>query len=610
MEQPRVAASAETRIGPPVATTTRFSKLVRICIGPARPLPETGSESRKRPARLMYDVDEDPPLGVALIIATQHLLVLSVGWIYIVVLVSSFGGTTAQSQAIIRICMIITGIGTVLQARSHGTVGAGYLCPLLPGSNHLPTAILAAKTGGLPLLFGMTSFSGVVETVLSRFVPRLRAFFPPEVTGLVVALIGVQLIRLAFIRFFGFENQHATPRAAIVATITLAAMVLPTVSRTRLRLAPVLLGIAAGYLASLWLGILSFANIRAALAVPWVDFPNRVPGWGWKLSGPMMLPFMIASLSAVLKGVGDITFCQKLNDAEWKRTDMKSASGGILTPGLCNIAAGIAGGIPHTTSSSAVGLTSATGVTSRSVAVPLGMLLVGLAFVPKLTAIFSVVPTPVMGAVMVYIACFTTLGGLQVLTSRMLDNRRIFVVGIALLAGLSVEVVPGLYQQVPVAVRPLFLSALSLGTVLAVVLNMLFRIGVARTREAVLSPGTDNLDTISALMEEQGATWGMRKEVCSRVVDALHEFLVAMQLLGVTSPVKTRLRFDEIELTALLEYQGPTLSVPESAPAAEDLLTGKASVSQLSTYMLCQHADRVRVSEKDGTCHVHLHFDH
>ena len=605
-----MAASAETRIGPPVATATGFSKLVRICIGPARPQPEAGSEVRKRPARLMYDVDEHPPLGVALIIAIQHVLVLSVGWIYVVVLVTSFGGTTAQSQAIIRICMIITGIATILQARSNGIIGAGYLCPVFPGSNHLPTAILAAKAGGLPLVFGMTSFSGIVETVLSRFVRRLRAFFPPEVTGLVVAMIGIQLIRLAFVRFFGFEHQHANPRAAILATITLVAMVLPTISKTRLRLAPVLLGLAAGYVASLWLGVLSFAGIRAALAVPWVDFPHRVPGWGWKLSGPMMLPFMIASLSAVLKGVGDITFCQKMNDAEWKRTDMKSASGGILTPALCNMAAGLAGGIPHTTSSSAVGLTSATGVTSRSVAVPLGMLLIGLAFVPKLAAIFSVVPAPVMGAVMVYIACFITLGGLQVLTSRMLDNRRIFVVGISLLFGLSVEVVPGLYQQTPAAIHPLFTSALSLGTVLAVVLNMLFRIGVARTREVVLSPEADNLDAISALMEEQGATWGMRKEVCSRVVDALHEFLVAMQLLGVTLPVKTRLRFDEIKLTALLEYQGPALSVSKAAPTAEDLMTGRASVSELSTYMLRQHADRIRVSEKDGVCRVHLQFDH
>jgi NCS2 family nucleobase:cation symporter-2 len=184
------------------------------------------------------------------------------------------------------------------------------------------------------------------------------------------------------------------------------------------------------------------------------------------------------------------------------------------------------------------------------------------------------------------------------------------VVGIALLAGLSVEVVPGLYEQVPAVIHPLFLSALSLGTVLAVVLNMLFRIGVARTREAVLLPEANNLEAVSALMDEQGATWGMRKEVCSRVVHALHEFLVAIQLLGVTSPIKTRLRFDEIELTALLEYRGPALSVPEAAPSAEDLMNGKASVSELSMYMLCQHADRVRVSEKDGIRHVHLHFDH
>ncbi|HEY6904681.1 MAG TPA: solute carrier family 23 protein [Candidatus Acidoferrales bacterium] len=602
-------ASAETKIIPPAHPATVFSKLVRICLGPPRPV-DAGTEHRKRPARLLYDVDEPPPLGIALVIAIQHVLVLSVGWVYIVVLVTSFGGTTAQSQAIIRICMIITGVATILQARSHGPIGASYLCPVSPGSNHLPTAILAAKAGGLPLVFGMTSFSGVVETVLSRFVRRLRAFFPPEVTGLVVAMIGIQLIRLAFSRFFGFQNQHADSRTAIVATITLMAMVLPTISRSRLRLAPVLIGLAVGYLASVWLGVLSMATVRAALAVPWFDFPDRVPGWGWKISPEMMLPFAIASLSAVLKGVGDITFCQKLNDAEWKRTDMNSASGGILTPGLSNIVGGAVGGIPHTTSSSAVGLTSATGVTSRSVAVPLGLLLIGLAFVPKLAALFSVVPTPVMGAVMVYIACFITLGGLQVLTSRMLDNRRVFVVGISLLFGLSVEIVPGLYQQLPAALHPLFSSALSLGTVLAVLLNMLFRIGVARTHDIVLQPGTDNVDTVSAMMEEQGATWGMRKEVCTRVAEALHEFLVALQLLGVTAPVKARLRFDELKLTAALVYAGPAMIIPKTPPTAEDLVSGRATVTELSTYMLRQHADRVRVSHDDGSCRVYLHFDH
>ncbi len=604
-----MAASAETQVRPPVAPSGGFSKLVRIVLGHGQPLSATTAEPRKRPARLLYDVDEHPPLAVALVIAVQHVLVMSVGWIYIVVLVTAFGGTTAQSQAIMRICMIITGIATILQARSRG-IGAGYLCPIFPGSNYLPTAILAAKTGGLPLVFGMTSFSGLVETVLSRLVRRLRAFFPPEVTGLVVAMIGVQLVRLACTRFFGYQNQHINSRSALVATITLAAMVLPTISRSKLRLAPVLLGLGAGYLSSIWLGVLKFDAIRAAIGVPWLDLPDRVPGWGWKLSVPMMVPFMIASLSAVLKGVGDVTFCQKINDAEWKRTDMKSVSGGILTPGLCNIAGGMVGGFPHTTSSSAVGLTSATGVTSRSVAVALGLLLVGFAFVPKLAAVFSVVPAPVMGAVMIYIACFITLGGLQVLTSRMLDARRTFVIGIAFIFGLSVEMVPGLYEQLPSALHPLFSSALSLGTILAVALNMLFRIGVARTHEAVISTETDNLDTLSRMMEQQGSTWGMRKEVCVRVVDALHEFLVALQMLGVTAPVKARLRFDELKLVAALEYQGPAMSIPETPPTAEDLMSGKANVSELSTYMLRQHAEHLRVSHNDGTCRVYLHFDH
>jgi xanthine permease XanP len=252
----------------------------------------------------------------------------------------------------------------------------------------------------------------------------------------------------------------------------------------------------------------------------------------------------------------------------------------------------------------------ATGATSRSIAVPTGLLLIGFAFVPKLASIFSVIPAPVMGAVMVYISCFVMLGGMQLLTSRMLDARRTFVVGIALVFGLSVEMVPGLYQQLPEAVRPLFASALSLTTVLAVALNMLFRIGVERTREAVLSPETDNLDTISAIMEEQGAIWGMRKEVCSRVVDALQEFFVAVQGLGVKSPVTARLRFDEIKFVAALEYQGPVMALPHAPPMAEDLVSGKAGIHDLSGYLLRQHADHVRVSRKNGACRVYLHFDH
>ncbi len=126
----------------------------------------------------------------------------------------------------------------------------------------------------------------------------------------------------------------------------------------------------------------------------------------------------------------------------------------------------------------------------------------------------------------------------------------------------------------------------------------------------MISTETDNLDTLSRMMEEQGTTWGMRKEVCGRVVDALHEFLVALQMLGVTAPLKARLRFDELKVVAALEYQGPAISVPEAPPTAEDLMSGSANVSELSTYMLRQHAEHVRVTDHDGACRVYLEFEH
>ena len=83
-----------------------------------------------------------------------------------------------------------------------------------------------------------------------------------------------------------------------------------------------------------------------------------------------------------------------------------------------------------------------------------------LAFLPKLAALFAVMPDPVMGAILVYVACYMILAGIQVITSRMLDARRIFVVGIPLIFGLSVDMVPGLYRGVPHHFQPLVASSL------------------------------------------------------------------------------------------------------------------------------------------------------
>jgi len=614
----RLGAGEEWRTMLPPAGT--LGKLEKVRIGVLRftqaalqPTPgeKHTSGERRKPANLIYDVDEVPPLSQRIVLALQHVFVISVGWIFVVVMTTGFGGTAEQAQSIIRVSMVVSGLATILQARVRGPIGSGYLCPFSCGPAYLGASILAGKTGGLSLVFGLTTISGIFETFMSRMMKRLRVLFPPEVTGLVVAMVGIELIGLACPRFVGNPDSNGAWRGCAAALLTLIAMVAPTVwSKGRLRLYPVILGLVVGYAASLVLGLLNANQFNGVRAAPLLSLPGRIPGAGWSVRWGLVLPFLIASVSSILKTVGDLTLCEKINDAEWKRTDMKPVSGGILSGSLCTILAGLGGGMGQSTFSSNVGLSMATGATSRSIALPIGLILILLAFFPKLAATFAVIPQPVMGAVLVYVACFMILGGMQVLTSRMLDARKTFVIGIALVFGLSVEMVPGLYRGVPTPLQPLFASSLSLSTVLVVALNLLMRLGIDRERHFELIAGHEDLETIIRVMEQHGATWGMRKEVALRAAEAIYECILSIRGLGVTSPVSVTARFNELELNVVLRYGGPPIEFPEAPPAASELLNDGTALLRLSGFLIQHTADRVAVSGINGHSHIRLHFEH
>ena len=567
----------------------------------------------KKPANLIYSVDEKPPLSTLLLLGLQHVSVLSVGWIFVVVIVTGIGGTSEQAKSVIQISMIVSGIATILQARTKGPVGSGYLCPMSCGPAYIAASISAGKVGGLPLVFGSVIVSGVFEALLSRVMQRLRALFPPEVSGLVVSMVGIELIVLAAPRFLGFTGAGSSRNllAIAVALLTLAAMIGPTVwSEGMLRLYPVLLGLVVGYLSAYAVGLLTWPQLNVVLAAPLINLPTRAQS-GWAFSLAMLPAFLIASLASTLKTVGDLTLCQKINDAEWKRTDMKSVSGGVLAGSICTIGAGLLGGAGQSTFSSNVGLAIATKATSRHVALPCGIILILLAFCPKLSAVFTVMPQPVMGAILVYVACFMILAGVQVMTSRMLDARKTFVVGIALIFGLSVRMVPGLYADMPDALSSLFSSSLSLTTVLVVVLNVLLRIGI-RTRVALeLNPRADSAEKIFTFMQVQGGTWGARKEVIDRATYAMNEFMEAAGTLDLArGKIAAEVSFDEFNLDVNLRYDGVLMEFPQERPTQVDLLSDETGVAKLAGFLIRNYVDRIKSDCVDGRCRVQFHFDH
>ena len=565
---------------------------------------------RKRPSNLLYDVDETPPLLVRLGVSVQHVFLLSVGWLYVVVIVNSIGGTEAQAASIIRISMIAGGLATILQS-TRGLFGSGYFCPLTSSLIFLPASILAVQTGGYTLLFGMVATAGILLSLMSRVLERARVLFPPEVTGLMVAMAGLQLIRLGCPRFVGYGGPGSVPelRPFVVGAVTLIVMVGATVwNKGKLHALPMLMGLSAGYILALGSGVLPWPQFVHELSEPWINFPHRVvSGLNFRFS--LLAPFLIASLTAGLKMVGDVTLCQKINDSDWKRTDMKSASGGLLTSALGTLFSGLSGGLAQTSVSSCIGLSLATGTTSRSLAIPTGIMVAALAFFPKLAAVLAVMPAPVVGAILIYSACFIVLGGMQLLTSRMLDSRRIFAVGISLLFGLSVDMAPELYRHAPEVFRPLFSSSTALATILVVSLSLLFRLGIARRVGFEVVPG-DAMEKINSKMEEHGAAWGMRREVVLRAIQAVNETVnSALAFNPGLERVEVSIEFDEFKLGADVEYEGVPIQLAESAPSPESLITDQG-IALLSTFMIRQFADRVRIKAHKGACRIELTFDH
>ena len=574
---------------------------------------ERTQTARVKPANLTYSVDEVPPLPLTIVMGLQHVFVMSVGWIFVVVVATSIGASSLETATMIRISMIASGLATILQARTRGPVGSGYLCPFSCGPAYISASILAGKTGGLSLVFGMTSFSGAFEAVLSRFMKRLQKLFPPEVTGLVVAMVGLELVSIGCPRFMGYtpNSQHLDVRAILVALFTLAAMVVPTLlTKSKLRLYPVLLGLFLGYMTAILTGTLTSTQMRQVLDVPLIGFP-RLPA-DYHCSFAMTLPFMIASVCSILKTVGDLTFCEKINDAQWKRTDMRDISGGILAGGICSVLSGLLGGLGQSTFSSNVGLSLATGATSRIIAWPAGLICIALAFFPRLAAVFSMMPAPVMGAVVVYVACFMILGGIQVMLSRMLDSRRIFVTGLALIFGMSVPMVPGLYAAVPAWISPLFSSSLALGTVLVVVLNLLLRLGTSKRKVFEIDPTTSaEADSdVRRIMEVEGAAWGMRPEVAAQAVECLHELMIYLGKIAVAPPVRIQMQFDEFNLDFDIQYTGPPIRALDEPPTLQAIATDVEAMPLLSAYILRRSAGTLRVSSQAQQSRVHLHFDH
>jgi len=410
---------------------------------------------------------------------------------------------------------------------------------------------MAISSGGLPVLFGMTAFVGVAESIFSRFMHKLRVLFPTEVTGTIVTMVGITIIPLSIKSFVGLSETDTviTSPEVIVGVATLFLMMgLNVFSKGKLRLYSCLIGMVSGYVLAYIFGLFTEADFHKIMHSRVIDVPY-LKNLSWAFDARLLIPFIIAALCSALKTVGDLTTCQKINDVNWKRPEMKSISRGILADGLGGIIPGIFGGFGQSTSSTNVGLSIATGATSRTIAFSAGGILIFLGFFPKLANIFIIMPKPVMGAMLIYAISFMIISGFQIIMSRMLDSRKIFVVGIALIFGLSADMIPMAYANIHSWLKPIFHSSLSLGAVTAAVLNLLMRIGIKKKLILKLTAGQESSDKIYNFMQKTGSSWGARSNVIFKTITVMNEFMECTPDLALTSQdIAMQVSFDEFNL--------------------------------------------------------------
>jgi NCS2 family nucleobase:cation symporter-2 len=565
-----------------------------------------------KPNDLVYGVDDAPPLAVNILSGVQHAGLMLIYLVYPVLLAQAGGASGEVTAAMVSLTLIALAIGTIFQVITVGPIGSGFLCQPSGSVIFLVPSLIAARSGNLAAVAGMTMMAGLVQVALARLLPRLRALFTPEITGLVVMLSGISVgvvgLRTAFGATAGAEPSNVETMLALATLCTMVA--LNVWGRGALRLFCVLFGLAAGYLAAWPLGLLDGQELAHLAAAP----AFAMPAMGhvkWSFDASLILPFLIAAIAASLKVIGNVTTSQKANDATWVRADMRTISRGVMADGLGNVVAGALGVQGTNSSTSAVGLATATGVASRRVAWSIAAILLLVAFVPKVGHLFNLMPRPVLGAALVFSSTFIVTNGLVIMTSRLLDARKILVIGLAVVFGLAVEIFPALLNVLPLGLRPSLGNSLVFGTILGLGLNLLFRIGLRKSVAMTVPAGHVDRAALDQFLDVQGAAWGARRDVVERVKFNLAQSIETLVSSGVaTGPLLVEASFDEFNLDLRVSYDGVQLELPETRPSLEEIVDSDDGERRLAGFMLRRSADRVTARRVNNRATIAFHFDH
>jgi len=429
-------------------------------------------------AKSTHPVDQHLPLSALIPLGLQHVLVMYAGAVAVPLIIDrALQLAPGQMSVLVNADLFTCGVVTILQSVGIGPFGIRL--PIMMGVTFASVEPMLAMANnpelGLGGIFGSVIAAGIFGMIIAPFMSSLLRFFPPVVTGTVIAVIGISLMRIGINWAAGapapmFPGYGDPINLLVAAFVLIVILLIVKFAKGFVANVAVLIGIVLGFVLAWVIGKVSFAALSNAA---WLDaiYPFQLarPKFDFFAVISMCLVMLVVMVEStgMFLAVGDMT------DRKIERRDLTR---GLLTDSLGTLVGGIFNTFPYTSFSQNVGLVGVTGIKSRWVTAAGGIILIVLGLIPKFGALITAVPLFVLGGAGIVMFGMVAATGIRILASVEYKSNRnnLFIVAISMGFGMIPLVAPTFFARLPKSFEPLLSSGIVLAAVVAILLNIYF----------------------------------------------------------------------------------------------------------------------------------------
>ncbi|GAB3483475.1 uracil-xanthine permease family protein [Marinomonas epiphytica] len=442
----------------------------------------------------LKDPNYTPPIGLAIPLGIQHVLAMFIANVTPAIIICGAAGFGFGSNSpefgnmiyMMQMCMLLAGVTTLLQTIGFGPVGSRL--PIVQGTSFAFIPILIPLVAGqgvaaMAVVTGGVLVGGLIQAAIAPFVGRLRFALPPLVTGLIVLMIGLSLLRVGIQYAAGGVPAMNTPAFGSLQNWFVAGVVIFTTigfkffCRGMLSVSSVLLGLIAGYIVAYMLGMVSFGNVARA---SYFELPKVLP-FGIEFTATAIIGVTLMSLISAIETVGDVSGITK-GGADREATD-KEIKGATYADGLGTAFSSFFGALPNTSFSQNVGLIAMTRVMSRHVVTFGGLFLILCGLIPKIGAVIASIPITVLGGGVIVMFGMVVSSGIKMLADVEWTSRNMLIFALSVSVGLGLMLEPSALQHANPIVKSLLATGLLPAAIISIVLNLLIPEEMAEEKE-------------------------------------------------------------------------------------------------------------------------------